>query len=276
MNIKIVTDSCCDLPKDMLNQVEIVPLTISIDGKHYKDGVDLSRDEFYTRLAGCKKLPGTASPSPGDFLEKFDGAGKVFIVTISSNLSSTFNTAVIAKDLYCEQFSDRLVYIFDSLNASVGQGLVVLKLRELIQKNLTDAKIVQSLLEYIKGIKTFFVLENIENLVNSGRVNRILGKIISVLNIKFIMGNTPEGEIELFEKVRGSHRVFNKLLDLICKHGSNFEDKILGIAHGNCLQKAKQFKEEVEKRYNFKEIIITQIGPTIAAYASEGALLISF
>lgn len=152
MNIKIVTDSCCDLPKDMLNQVEIVPLTISIDGKHYKDGVDLSRDEFYTRLAGCKNL----------------------------------------------------------------------------------------------------------------------------LNIKFIMGNTPEGEIELFEKVRGSHRVFNKLLDLICKHGSNFEDKILGIAHGNCLQKAKQFKEEVEKRYNFKEIIITQIGPTIAAYASEGALLISF
>ncbi|MEC9488314.1 MAG: DegV family protein [Halanaerobium sp.] len=274
--IKIITDSCCDLTDELLNGVEVVPMTVIIDGKDYKDGDDISREEFYQRLSTAENPPGSASPSPKDFFDKFSQAEKIFIVTVSSALSSSYEHALLAGENYTRQFKDKLVYVFDSLNASVGQGLTVLKLKRMVEDNLSPAKILNNLEEYIKGLKTFFLLENMDNLINSGRMNRLLGKVVSVLNIKFIMGKNSEGRIELYDKVRGSKRAFNKLLETIGEYGSDFEDRVLGIAHCNALEKAERFKEEVERMYNFKEIVITKMGPTIATYADIGGLLISF
>jgi DegV family protein with EDD domain len=115
-----------------------------------------------------------------------------------------------------------------------------------------------------------------DNLINSGRLNKIVGKIVTLLNIKLLMGKDKNGAIKLYDKIRGSKRALNTLLDYIDKYGNDLENKYLGIAHYDCYEKAKKFKEEVEKRYNFKEIIITEIGPTIATYADRDAILISF
>ncbi|MCG8512659.1 MAG: DegV family protein [Halanaerobiales bacterium] len=256
--------------------MEIVPMTLIFDGINFKDGVDISKKEFYHKLKNSIHHPGSASPSPGDFINTFHQGDNIFVFTVSSALSSSYNNAVLAKNLYAKQFTEKAIHVFDSLNASIGQGLAIIKLRELIENNHKYDQIISSLEEYIKEIKTFFILENMGNLINSGRLNKIVGKIVSALNIKLIMGKTLDGKIELFEKVRGSKKAFQRLCKIIEKNSNKLEEKILGIAHYNCLEKAQSFKQEVEKLYNFKDIIITQMGPTIATYADEGALLISF
>ena len=273
---RVISDSSCDLPEEILEKIEIVPMALFIGDKEYKDGEELSREDFYKILIETKKPPGSASPSPSDFMARFAKAEKIFVITISSALSSSYNNALIAKDYYSSEFKDKMVYVFDTLNASVGQGLVVVKLLNLLEKNISNKKIIEKMEKYIKNLHTFFVLEKMDNLINSGRMNRILGKLAIILNIKFILGKTNNGEIELFDKARGSKRAFKKLLNIIGDCGSNFEDKILGIAHFNSKEKAELFKQKALEKYHFKKVIITEIGSTIATYADEGAILISF
>ncbi len=277
MNIKIITDSACDFPKRLLEKIEMIPMTLIIDGKSYKDGVDITDEEYYKTLKAANNPPRSSAPSPGDFIKGFgEKAETILVFTVSSGLSSSFNNAMLAKEYYKKQLSDTIIHVFDTLNASVGQGLVIHKLKGLLNTNVSIKEVINQIDEYIKELKTFFVLENMDNLIKSGRINKLLGKIVSSLNIKLIMGKTPEGKIELYEKVRGSNRALNRIIEMIGEYGTNFEESVIGIAHYNCLDKAKQFKEQVQKKYNFKEVIITSMGPTIATYADEGGLVISF
>lgn len=280
MKFKILTDSACDLPKKMLKNIDIIPISLLIDGKSYKDTIDITKKKFYELLQNAKDFPGSAAPSPYEFFNKFrSNEEKIFVFTISSALSSSYNNAVMAKDMIIQQVSEKAgkaVHVFDSLNASIGQGLIIMKLKELIENNLPYQNIIEQIENYIKETKTFFVLENMNNLINSGRINKLLGKLVSALNIKLILGKTDKGEIELYDKVRGSKKSIDRLLNLIEKHGAKLEDKVLGIAHYNCLEKANSFKEKASQLFPFKDIIITKMGPTIATYADQGGLLISF
>ncbi len=276
MKINIVADSSCDLPEKYLKQINLAPMTLKFKNEIYKDRINISPKEFYEKLKSIDYSPGSAAPSPGDFLNKMKNDHDNFIIAISSALSSSYNNAVIAKDIFMDKVNDGFVHVFDTLNASVGEGLIILKLLELREKSMDNSTLIDELGSYIEGLNTFFILENMDNLINSGRLNKIIGKIVTFLNIKLLMGKDKNGAIKLYDKIRGSKKAFNRLLDYIDKYGSDLENKYLGIAHYDCYEKAKKFKEEVEKRYNFKEIIITEIGPTIATYADRDAILISF
>lgn len=283
MNFKIITDSCCDLPRKIMDKIETIPMSLMIDGNSYKDGVNLSKEKFYDLLKKAKKFPGSAAPSPYDYLSKYkiekNQNESIFVFTVSSSLSSSYNNAIMAKEQLVDHLSQKTnaaIHVFDSFNASIGQGLAIIKLKELIENNLPENKIVENIEKYINETKTFFVLENMDNLISSGRINKVLGKVVSALNIKLIMGKTDQGEIELYDKVRGSKRAYKRLFKIINNQGKNLEEKVLGISHFNCLDKANEFKDKARELYPFKDVIITQMGPTIATYADEGALLISF
>ncbi len=276
MKINIVADSSCDLPEKYLKKIKLAPMTLKFKNEIFKDRVDISPKEFYKKLKSIDYSPGSAAPSPGDFLDKLKDDNDNYIIAISSALSSSYNNAVIAKDIFIDKVNDGFVHVFDTLNASVGEGLIILKLLELREKSMDNSTLVNELGSYIEGLNTFFILEHMDNLINSGRLNKIMGKIVSLLNIKLLMGKDENGAIKLYDKIRGSKRAFNRLLEYIDKYGNDLENKYLGIAHYDCYEKAKAFKEEVEKRYNFKEIIITEMGPTIATYADRDAILISF
>lgn len=280
MKYKILTDSGCDLPEKKIKAFDIIPMSLNVDGKFYKDTIDLKKQKFYSLLENARSFPGSAAPSPYDYIEKISESDKnIFIMTISSALSSSYNNACLSRKQFIERISEKtgkFIHVFDSLNASIGQGLILLKLKELIDSKLTRGEIIVSLNKYIQETNSFFVLEKMDNLINSGRINKVLGKIASTLNIKLILKKTEHGEIALYDKVRGAKKTFNRLLDIIGQNGRNLEDKILGIAHYNCLEKAEYFKEKAKEIYPFKDIIITNMGPTIATYAAEGALLISF
>jgi len=276
MKINIIADSSCDLPEKYLKKINLAPMTLKFRNEIFKDRVDISPTDFYEKLKSIDYSPGSAAPSPGDFLKHLKKDHDNFIIAISSALSSSYNNAVVAKDMFLDKINDGVVHVFDTLNASVGEGLVILKLLELREKSVSNSTVLNELGSYIEGLNTFFLLENMDNLINSGRLNKIMGKLVNMLNIKLLMGKDENGAIKLYDKIRGSKKAFNTLLDYIEEYGTDLENKYLGIAHYDCYEKAKKFKEEVEKRYNFKEIIITEMGPTIATYADRDAILISF
>ena len=234
MKINIVADSSCDLPEKYLKEIKLAPMTLKFKNEIFKDRVNISPKEFYKKLKSIDYSPGSAAPSPGDFLDKLKDDHDNYIISISSALSSSYNNAVIAKDMFMDKVNDGFVHVFDTLNASVGEGLIILKLLELREKSMDNSTLVNELGSYIEGLNTFFILEHMDNLINSGRLNKIMGKIVSLLNIKLLMGKDENGAIKLYDKIRGSKRAFNRLLDYIDKYGNDLENKYLGIVNYYC------------------------------------------
>ena len=278
MSMRIVADSCCDVSPEVEKQtgIELVPLTILIGDKEFRDDKNLDIDGLIEDMKNSPIAPKTACPSPQDFIESYKGDGSVFVVTLSSALSGTYRSAMMAKDIFLEEVENKFIHVFDSLSASVGETLVSLHISELINKGLKEMEIVEKVNAYIKDMRTFFTLKSLDNLVKSGRVSQFVAKVSSILSVKPIMAENGEGQIEVHEKVVGAKRVFKRLVEVIGEQGQNLEDKVLGIAHCNALESALAFKEEVLKRYNFKDIVIVRTGGISSVYANEGGLIIAF
>jgi DegV family protein with EDD domain len=278
MKIKIVADSSCDLNKEIKNQYDIhlVPLTLELGDKKYIDDETLDVKQYLKDMSACETAPKSACPAPQEFMRNFEGDESVFVVTMSSQISGTYNSALIAKNIFLEDIENKFIHVFNSLSASVGETLVCLKIAEFAKLNFSELEIVDKVNKYISELKTFFLLENFDHLVKSGRLNPILAKIATMLSIKPIMGASEEGTIKLFDKVRGYKKAFSRFIDMIEENGTNLESKILGIAHCNCMQRAVELKEEILKRYNFKDIIIVEMSGLISSYADEGGLIIAF
>lgn len=278
MKFKVIADSCCDLNQEIKNKMEIklVPLTIHIGDKIYTDDENLDVKELLSVMKSSEAAPQTASPSPGDFMREYEEAENIFVVTLSSMLSSTYSHAMMAKKMVLEEVGNKFIHVFDSLSASVGETLISMKIHEVLKTEQDPPKIVEKVNEYIKSMKTFFVLESLENLIKAGRISSLKGKIASLLSIKPIMRGTEKGEINMLESVRGSKKAFKRLVDVIGEQGEKLEDKILGIAHCNSFEKALKFKEEVQKRYQFKDIIIVETAGISTVYANDGGLIIAF
>ncbi|MTI49591.1 DegV family protein [Sporosalibacterium faouarense] len=280
MKMKIVADSACDVNKDLKERLnlELVPLTIQIDEKRYKDDKNINIKELIQHMKKSKDYPRTSCPSPNDFIEAFKGDEDedVFAVTMSSGISGTYNSAVLAKNMVLEEMGNKFIHVFDTLSASVGETLVSMKILETAKENYEKLQIVEKVSEYIKDMKTFFVLENLDNLVKSGRLNALKGKVASLLSIKPILMASDDGVIEKLENVRGTKKAMRRLVDIIGEYGGKFEEKVLGIGHCSCLEKAKKLKEEALKRYNFKEIVIVEMAGITSVYANEDGIVICF
>jgi DegV family protein with EDD domain len=277
MAIKIIADSSCDLNDDMKKQmnVKIAPLILQLGEKSYVDDDNLDVKQYIKDMAACEISPKTACPSPHDYMKRFEGSESVFVVTLSNLLSGSYNSAVLAKDMFLEEVGNKFIHVFDTLSASAGEVVVALKINDLGKLNLSETEIVEKVTKFIKEMKTFFLLESLEHLAKAGRLNPIVAKVASMLSIKPIMCG-DEGSIKLFEKVRGYKKAFNRLIDIIGEEGKNFEEKVLGIAHCNCLDRALEFKEEVSKRYNFKDIVIVETRGLSSTYADDGGIVIAF
>lgn len=277
MEYKIVADSSCDLNKKLKDKLNIglVPLKIDVEGQTFVDDESLDVNDLLVAMKNSKNPLKTSSPSPGEFLKEYEKGDNVFVVTLSSALSSTYSNAMLAKNIALEK-GNKFIHVFDSLSASIGETLVSIKIFDLIQKNYSNTDIVAKTEEYIKEMKTFFILESLDNLMKAGRIGKVIGQIATRLSIKPIMGANDDGTIKLVEKVRGSKRAFKRLVDIIGEQGERIEEKILGIAHCNAEDKAKQLKKEIQKKYKFKDIIIVETAGLSTAYADDGGIILAF
>jgi len=278
MDFKIIVDSCCDLTQEIRKRFNIstAPLSIDIEDKHFVDDEMLDRESLLEAMRNSSEAPKTASPGPGPFLDLYRKYDNIFVVTLSKELSATYQNAVLAKDMLLEEAEGKFVKVFNSFSATVGETMIAYKLGELIESGLNRDEIVENAEEYIEEMQTLFVLDSLDNLIKAGRMGKLKGKIASFFNIKPVLGATPEGTITLLDKARGSKRAIKKLIEKIGEKGNNLEEKVLGIAHCNALEKAEYIKEQAAEKYNFREIVIVETAGISTVYANEGGIVLAF
>lgn len=279
MKNKLVVDSCVDCNDEVLpldEQMERVPFGMIIDGEAMVD-VNLNTSTLLSRMKMSTKKVQTTCPSPNDFLSAYRSSKNVFVVTISAKLSGSYNSALVAKNiLQNDELSDGFVHVFDSKSASAGESLVALKVKQLIADNLSNHEIIEKTNAYIHGLKTLFILESLDNLIKNGRISQMSGIIGSMLHIVPIMGSDGDGAIELKAKVRGRKKAIRTLLDMIGEDNTDFTNTILSITYVNDMDNALMIKDEIQRRYAFKQIIIFKSGGLSTVYADDGGIVIAY
>lgn len=278
MDYKIVADSSCDLNQDLEERldVKLVPFKIDIDERSFIDNKELDLVDFKQTMKASPNPIRTSCPSPGDFAEEYKKSDNVFVVTISAELSGTYNSAILAKDMIMEEVPDKFVHVFNSKSASIGETLVAIKINELIGAKFSNLEIVQKVEAYIEEMKTYFISESLDNLIKNGRISKTKGLIANVLNLKPLMGANDEGEIVLVENHRGSKKAFKRLVEIIGESKLNLEDRILAISHADALDRANQLKKEIQERYNFKDIIVVETKGLSTAYVNHQGIILAF
>lgn len=278
-NYKFIADNSLELTDEMrrTKDVALARFKIYIDGKEFDTGEPENFDQqrLVSAMKNTNQAIRTACPSPQEYADLIGDEGDAFVVTISGKLSGSYQSAVMAKDMLLEKDSSRKIYVFDSKSASVGETLVYLKLKELIENSLSFENIVSKTSEFIDGMKTYFVLNSLDNLIKNGRISRIKGFFGSVLHFSPIMfGNN--GEIGLLENIRGRKKSLQRLIEVIDETVDKVEDRILAISHTNAEDVGEWLVGEIKRLYNFKDVILFKTNDLSTVYADDGGIIICF
>lgn len=277
MSYKIIVDSCGELPENMKKDphFESVPLSMQVDNFNIIDDDTFDQKDFLKKLRESPNGPKSACPSPERYMEAYKGdAENIYVVTLSEQLSGSYNSAELGKTLYLENNPPKKIKVFNSKSASVGETLVAMKIEELEKAGQTFERIVELVDKYVEEMKTYFVLETLETLRKNGRLTGIKAFVASALNIKPVMGATQEGAIYQIDQARGMKKALAKMISAIENKTQNCEEKILGIAHCNCLERAMYVKDELKKRCNFKDIFIIDTAGISTMYANDGGIIV--
>lgn len=280
MSIRIVTDTSCDLPTDILNQyqIDMIPLRVTFEnGETYLDRLELPPEVFVQKMAASSLLPKTAAPDPSTFIEHFERglreAGEVLFISLSSGLSSTYQIAQLARRL----LGSTKVKVFDTLSASLGTGIMAVRAAQMAAAGLSMDDVIKGLSSTLKTKRTIFTLNTLENVVKGGRLRKIEGLAGDLLHIKPIfLGNNENGKPELFEKVRGRSKAVKRMVEILGEFAeSGLGNHIVGITHVHCLADAQYLAQLIAERYNPDTIWISDMSATIGTYAGEGGLMIN-
>lgn len=273
-NIKIVADSSSDVLELASVPFVSAPLKIIASGKEYVDDSNLNVAKMSQELLQTTEKSSTACPSVGDWLEAFGDAPYIFCVTITSNLSGSYNSATIAKESYEEAHPDRKVFVIDSLSAGPELRLIIEKLEELILAEKPFDEICGGITEYQKHTRLLFMLESMRNLANNGRVSRLAASAAGVLGIRAIGKASDEGRLEMLSKHRGER----KALTAIVQHMEEIGHRCGKVRISHCLNEsaAQKLKELIQKRFAESKIEIHPSRGLCTFYAEMGGLLIGF
>ena len=277
--IKIVSDSSCDIryiencAKNL--SIEFVPLKITIDNIDFVDDENLDIDEMYKEMSRCTGKSSTTCPCPDDYEKAFEGADEIYVITISSNLSGSYNTANIAKQIHLEKHPNKKIHIFDSLSTSGTMSLLIYKINELVNKNKTFEYICEKVEDYkIKNTHLVFVLHSVDNLVRNGRLNRVIGAAISALGIKIVGRASEIGTLEPFSKVRAISKVYKCFINEMEK--MEYKGGKVVISHANNEKDALEIKNLILEKYNNAVVEIIEAKGLVTYYAQEKGVLMAF
>ncbi len=279
MKFVIIGDSSFEKTPELEEKYDfkIAPLKITVGDDNFVDDDSLNVEELMNKVRDYKGVPKTAAPSPNDFLKHCDGSEEgVFVITLSSKLSGTYNSAMIAKSVYEEKYNKTNFFVVDSESASCGQTCIGIKIREFEKEGLSFEEITSKIMEYRDNLKTRFLLENLDTLIKNGRMGKLAGMFAQFLHIKPILGDDGSGEIVLYDKARSSKKALAKLIGQI-KEGEKgaYSDRLM-ISNCFNMENAKFVKEEIEKENIFKEIIIVPTSGLSSIYANVQGIICAF
>lgn len=277
MSYKVIVDSCGELTEEMKEsgRFETASLKIDVAGHQIVDDETFDQVNFLKLVAASADCPKSSCPSPERYMEGFNCEEEhVYAVTLSAELSGSYNSAVLGKNLYHEEYGEKDIHIFNSRSASVGETLIALKIAECEEEGMSFSEVVDTVEEYIKGQDTYFVLETLETLRKNGRLTGLKAIVATALNIKPVMGATPEGTICQLGQARGVKKALVKMVDEIVKRLKESEKKILAISHCNCPERACQVRDMLLAKADFKDVIILDTAGISSMYASDGGVIV--
>lgn len=277
MKYKVVVDSCGELTNEMKQdpRFESVALTLEVDGEFIIDDSSFDQASFLKKVADSPTCPKSACPSPEMYRNAFDcDADHVFAVTLSANLSGSFNSAILGKNLLMEEYPDKKIYVFNSKSASIGETLIALKIVECEEAGMEFEEIVEAVEAYISSQNTIFVLENLETLRKNGRLSLVKAFVASALKIKPVMAATPEGEICQLDQARGINKALMKLVDYVIEKTPDSKNRVLAISHCNCAERAEIVKDALLARMQVKDAIILDTAGVSSMYANDGGIIV--
>ncbi|QAS54605.1 DegV family protein [Halobacillus litoralis] len=281
MTIQLIIDGGGDLPQGMMEQHDIkyVPLNLHFGDEQYKTGETIDLATFYDKLKSSEELPRSSSPSPNDFYEKFKKVhpeDEILVLALTQGLSSTYESAVMGKDMLLEEEPARKIAVLNTKTASCGIALLVHEAADKMNEGADFDSLVSHMEERIEKTTTLFILKTLENVIKGGRLDRVKGTIAKTLNIKLLMRASEEGSIEVTEKVRGNKKSLRRFVDQIGEYTNQFENRAIALSHCNDKERGQSVLNKITDRYNFKESLFMEMGPLISTYAGEGGLVIAF
>lgn len=277
MSYKIILDSCGELPpmykKD--ERFEIVSLGIEVGDYRIMDDENFNQKEFLEKVAACSTCPKSSCPSPESYMEAYDcDADHVYVVTLSSKLSGSYNSAVLGKNLYVEKYGKKDIYVCDSHSASGGETQIAFKAMELEEAGCSFDEIVKELEKFRDGMKTFFVLDNLETLRKNGRLSGVKALVATTLNVKPLMEG-QEGEIVQRGQAIGIKKGLAKLAETLVKEATDTEGKRLIITHCNCPDRAELVKNAILKEIKVKDVLVMDTAGISSMYANDGGVIVT-
>lgn len=277
MSYKVIVDSCGELTEEMKanGNFETASLTMEVGGVRIIDDASFDQADFLRRVAECPESPKSSCPSPEDYMEKYRcEAERVYAVTLTAELSGSYNSAVLAKNLYIEEYGEKNIHIFNSRSASIGETLIAMKVQECEEAGMTFEQVVDTVERYIDGQHTYFVLENLDTLRKNGRLTGIKSLVAGALNIKPVMAATPEGTIFQIGQARGIKKALSKMVDQIAEETQGAEEKILAISNCNCRERAQEVQRMLLSKMKVKASFIVDMAGISSMYGNDGGIIV--
>ena len=277
MSYKVIVDSCGELTEEMKasGNFETASLTMEVGGVRIMDDASFDQADFLRRVAECPESPKSSCPSPEDYMEKYRcEAERVYAVTLTAELSGSYNSAVLAKNLYIEEYGEKNIHVFNSRSASIGETLIAMKVQECEETGMTFEQVVDTVERYIDGQHTYFVLENLDTLRKNGRLTGIKSLVAGALNIKPVMAATPEGTICQIGQARGIKKALAKMADQIAEETQEAEEKILAISNCNCRERAREVERMLLAKMKVNASFIIDTAGISSMYANDGGIIV--
>lgn len=277
MSYKIVVDSCCDLPVKYRKDphFQIVPLILQIGSDVIVDDDTFDQADYLAKVAASEECPRTACPSPELYMEAYNTeAEDVYVVTLTSRLSGSYNSALLGKNLYHEEYGPKNIHIFDSLSACCGEAQIAIRAMELAESGMAFEDVVADLEAYRDEMKTYFVLDSLDTLRKNGRLTGMKALVATTLNIKPVCLGV-DGEIVQKSQGIGIRKALLKMVDIVAQEISNPETKRLMITHVNCYERAAVVKDMILKKVPFLDAIIVDAAGVSTTYAADGGIVVT-
>ena len=279
MKHTIIADSCCNLfAKDLTNKMidfHVIPLTIIIDEQEIIDDENLNTLDLIAKMKTSKSYARSACPTADAFYEKMRDADNVWIVTLSSKLSATHASAVTAVEQFKQEFPNKKVFIVDTLNASSGIDHILFHLRDLIMaEKYSFDEIGVKILEQRNKTAVRFMLQDLTNLIKNGRLNKVVGKVLSAAHVKLICGDDGQGEIKKYGLALTVRQGHMKLADMPIEMVTT--DKPIFISHVHNEVDAKLLEEILRNKHGFKDVQTRPMRGISSMYANDKGIILAF
>lgn len=276
MKYKIVGDSCCDFTAEDLKKEYIsrVPLILTVGDTDVIDDDTFDQEKYLDMVDRCPDCPRSSCPSPENYMQHFEGAENVFVVTLSSKLSGSYNSAMLAKQIYQENHPNVKIHVFDSKSAAAAQHLICERLERYIEQELDFKTIVEKTEQYVGEIRTLFVLDSLDTMRKNGRITKVKALAANMLNIKPVLHGV-DGEIQQLDQARGMNKALNKLLSHIEKEGYD-NTKPVRITQCGSMERCKNVRKILMERFGFTDVKILDANGISTTYESRGGVIVCF